>query len=68
MKIKIIKNVLARGQRFVSGETVEVSDAIGADIIGAGLGEKVGGEDEAAAPVADEAKPTKKAKKGGKQK
>ena len=44
MKIRILKNALAHGRRFVEGEAVEVSEATGALLMSAGLAVQTGGD------------------------
>lgn len=46
MKIRILKNALAHGRRFVEGEAVEVPDNTGALLMSAGLAVQTGGDAE----------------------
>lgn len=44
MKVRILKNALAHGRRFVEGEAVEVSEATGTALMSAGLAVQTGGD------------------------
>lgn len=46
MKVRILKNALAHGRRFIEGEAVEVSEATGTALMSAGLAVQTGGDGE----------------------
>lgn len=67
MKVRILKNALAHGRRFIEGEAVEVSEATGMALMSAGLAVQTGGDgatDGAETQTGGEGEPTDKPKRG----
>lgn len=65
MKVRILKNALAHGRRFIEGEAVEVSEATGTALMSAGLAVQTGGDAEG---QKSEGQKQPKNKKGGAKK